>query len=256
MQEHQTIEWKESWQDEYLKWICGYANAQGGVLIIGKDNNGVPVGVANTKKLLEDIPNKIASTMGIIADVNLVRESGHDLLEIKVEKYPSLISYRGKHYYRSGSTMRTIEGVELERALSKSMGRTWDATPIPKVTTDNLRRDAIDYFKENAVAKGRLSLEDVDVSDQVLLENLNLFDDDGHLVRAAVMAFHKDPEKWVAGAHVKIGYFVTDSDIRACLLSMSEQLNEAFFCCARQICAVIIALFQENLTQHSEKRAV
>ena len=28
------------------------------------------------------------------------------------------------------------------------------------------------------------------------------------------MAFHKDPEKWVAGAHIKIGYFVTDSDIR------------------------------------------
>ena len=28
MQEHQNIEWKESWDDEYLKWICGYANAQ------------------------------------------------------------------------------------------------------------------------------------------------------------------------------------------------------------------------------------
>ena len=100
MQEHQTVEWKESWHDEYLKWICGYANAQGGVLIIGKDNNGVPIGVANTKKLLEDIPNKIVSTMGIIADINLIQEDGESLLEIKVEKYPSLISYRGKHYYR------------------------------------------------------------------------------------------------------------------------------------------------------------
>lgn len=25
MPEHQTIEWKESWHDEYLEWICGYA---------------------------------------------------------------------------------------------------------------------------------------------------------------------------------------------------------------------------------------
>ena len=63
MQEHQTVEWKESWHDEYLEWVCGYANAQGGVLIIGKDKNGIPVGVANTTKLLEDIPNKIVSTM-------------------------------------------------------------------------------------------------------------------------------------------------------------------------------------------------
>ena len=214
MQEHQTVEWKESWHDEYLEWVCGYANAQGGVLVIGKDKKGVPIGVANTAKLLEDIPNKIVSTMGIIADVNLVHEAGQDLLEIRVEKYPSLISYRGKHYYRSGSTMRTINGVELERRLSKSMGRTWDAIPIPKVTVDDLRQDAIDYFKEKAVARERLTREDVDVGNQVLLENLNLFDDEDHLVRAAVMAFHKDPEKWVTGAHIKIGYFVTDSDIR------------------------------------------
>jgi ATP-dependent DNA helicase RecG len=110
--------------------------------------------------------------------------------------------------------MRTINGIELERRLSKSMGRTWDAIPVPKVTVDDLRQDAIDYFKEKAVAKERLTREDVDVSNQVLLENLNLFDDENHLVRAAVMAFHKDPEKWVTGAHIKIGFFVTDSDIR------------------------------------------
>ena len=89
-----------------------------------------------------------------------------------------------------------------------------DVLPIPKVKVNDLRQDAIDYFKEKAVAKGRLTPEDVEVSNQVLLENLNQYDDEGNLVRAAVMAFHKDPEKWVTGAHIKIGYFVTDSDIR------------------------------------------
>ena len=32
MPEHQSIEWKEAWRDEYLEWICGYANANGGIL--------------------------------------------------------------------------------------------------------------------------------------------------------------------------------------------------------------------------------
>lgn len=40
MQENQNIEWKENWKDEYLKWICGYANASGGSIIIGKNDNG------------------------------------------------------------------------------------------------------------------------------------------------------------------------------------------------------------------------
>ena len=34
MSEHQEIEWKESWRDEYLKWVCGYTNANGGIQII------------------------------------------------------------------------------------------------------------------------------------------------------------------------------------------------------------------------------
>lgn len=66
--EHQSIEWKESWQDEYLKWICGYANAYGGTIYIGTDDDGNVVGIDNARDLLERIPNKITDTMGIIAD--------------------------------------------------------------------------------------------------------------------------------------------------------------------------------------------
>jgi len=29
--ESQNIEWKHAWHDDYLKWICGFANAQGGL---------------------------------------------------------------------------------------------------------------------------------------------------------------------------------------------------------------------------------
>lgn len=40
MPEQQNIEWKESWRDEYLKWICGFANAQGGKIYIGCNDDG------------------------------------------------------------------------------------------------------------------------------------------------------------------------------------------------------------------------
>ena len=59
LSENQNIEWKESWRDEYLKWICGFANAQGGTLVIGKNNRGLVTGVDNAARLLEEIPNKI-----------------------------------------------------------------------------------------------------------------------------------------------------------------------------------------------------
>ena len=91
--ESQSIEWKESWQDEYLKWICGYANAQGGTIYIGMDDNGNVIGINNARDLLERIPNKITDIMGIIADVNLLHEGELEYIEIIVEKYPSLIVF-------------------------------------------------------------------------------------------------------------------------------------------------------------------
>ena len=65
MPETQNIEYKSVWKDEYLKWICGFANAQGGTLFIGKDDNGKAAGLKNTRKLLEDLPNKITAILGI-----------------------------------------------------------------------------------------------------------------------------------------------------------------------------------------------
>ena len=71
MAEKHNVEWKEVWKDEYLNWICGFANAQGGTIYIGIDDSGNIRGLENSKKLLEDIPNKIKNAMGIVADINL-----------------------------------------------------------------------------------------------------------------------------------------------------------------------------------------
>ena len=145
-------------------------NAYGGTLFIGKDDDGKVVGIENSKKLLEDLPNKIVSALGIVADVNLRREGEKNYIEIYVEKYPSLISCRGKYYYRSGSVLREITGKELDRALLKSQGRTWDGVPLPKLSTNDLKSDAIDLFKQKAVTRRRLSEEDASVSNDILMK--------------------------------------------------------------------------------------
>ena len=83
-EEHQTIEYKESWHDKYLAWICGYANAQGGTIYFGiEDGTKKPIGLKDANSLMESIPNKIRDTMGIVADVVLLRKSGKDVIEEK-----------------------------------------------------------------------------------------------------------------------------------------------------------------------------
>lgn len=81
MGESQNLEWKSSWRDEHLKWICGFANAHGGVLVIGKNDHGEIVGVRDPLRLLEEIPNKALSLLGIVVDVNLKPGAGGEYLE-------------------------------------------------------------------------------------------------------------------------------------------------------------------------------
>ena len=84
MPENQNIEWKSKWRDDYLEWICGFANAQGGTIYIGIDDDGHVTGLTNTKKLLEDIPNKVRNAMGIVVDVDLLSEDGNEYIKITI----------------------------------------------------------------------------------------------------------------------------------------------------------------------------
>ena len=108
MPKQQNTEYKESWRDEYLKWICGFANAQGGVIYIGVNDQGQVIGVSQAAKLLEEIPSKISSHLGIVCDVNLKQQQGRSYLEIHTPPYQVPISYHGEYHYRSGSTRQGV----------------------------------------------------------------------------------------------------------------------------------------------------
>ena len=212
LSENQNIEFKESWRDEYIKWICGFANAEGGRLFIGVDDSANIVGVENSKKLLEDIPNKVRDVLGIIVDVNVYKEDILEYLEIVVEAYPSPINYKGQYHYRTGSTKQELKGHALDRFLLRKYGRTWDSVPQPYVTTDDLDRATFEFFIKKAIDSKRLEVKDIPPNYNELLEKLRL-KEGNYLKRSAILLFHKEPQQFFIGAYVKLGYFENESNI-------------------------------------------
>ena len=213
MKEAQHTEWKQSWRDEYLRWICGFANAEGGVLTIGRNDKGVAVGVNDAGTLLEELPNKVRDLLGIMVAVNLVTEAGKELVEIRVEPYPSPISYKGEYHYRSGSTKQVLKGAALQRFLMRRQGRHWDDAPVPGFDAADCSQDAFRLFRTRATESRRVSEEALRDVNESLLENLQLRDGQ-YLKRAAALLFSENPERHVSGAYIKIGFFVTDDDLR------------------------------------------
>jgi ATP-dependent DNA helicase RecG len=211
--ESQHIEYKSSWRDEYLKWICGFANAQGGTIILGINDDKTVIGVENAKKLLEDIPNKVQSVLGIMTDVNLDEHEDGDILEIITEPYPYPVNYRGRYYYRSGSTMKELKGAALDKFLLGKQGKRWDGVPVPKLTINDLDEISFITFRNLAKKNQRLRQEDLNDTNEHLLYKLRL-NEGNVLKRAAVLLFHPNPEKFITGAYIKIGYFESDDNLK------------------------------------------
>jgi ATP-dependent DNA helicase RecG len=208
MSEQQNIEFKSSWHEDYLKWICGFANAQGGRIYIGKNDAGTVVGVEDYKHLMEEIPNKIKNLMGITTEVNLLQESDKYVIEIIVQPYSVPISLRGRYYYRSGSVKQELTGAALNEFLLKSAGHTWDDVIETRASFDDIDERTVKIFLKNAENAGRLP--DVDgLSIPELLEKLRLAEN-GQLKRAAIILFGKDPGRFYPNTFVKIGKFEDD----------------------------------------------
>lgn len=208
--ESQNIEYKSSWHDEYLKWICGFANAQGAVMYFGVNNDHEVIGLENVDRLMEDIPNKIVTTMGIVVDVNLYQADGLDYIEIVIEPSNIPINYKGKYYYRSGSTMQELRGPALQQFVLKKMGRSWDDVTNDRATLDDIDRKAIDYFLDNGIRANRIPEEQRNDSTKDVLTSLHLMDEEGHLKNAALLLFGKDPLKFFTSVRFKIGRFGSD----------------------------------------------
>ena len=76
--ESQNVEYKSNWHDKYLEWISGFANAQGAVMYFGVNDEHEVVGL--------------------------------EYIEVVIEPSNIPINYKGKYYYRFGSTMQELRG--------------------------------------------------------------------------------------------------------------------------------------------------
>ncbi len=67
-----------------------------------------------------------------------------------------------------------------------------------------------------------------------LLDSLGLIKD-GKILRAGMMLFHQNPEKWINGAYIKIGFFESDSEIsymdeiHGSLISQADKVIDLIF---------------------------
>lgn len=182
---------------------------------------------------MEDIPNKIQSKLGIVADVNLLTKDGLEYIEIVVNPWAFPVNCDGEYHYRSGSTKQQLRGNALTNFLMARTGMKWDAVTVPNISVTDLDKESFDIFRREALRSGRMTKEDLDITNEELLEKLDLMVD-GRLKRAGALCFYRTPEKVIGGCYVKIGKFegselLYQDEVHGSLMIMADRVIDLIY---------------------------
>lgn len=106
--ENQNVELKEKWRDEYLKWVSAFANSQGGVLVIGKNDRGELVGAGKREPTIEFKYNREFSVI-FYSDANITIKDTKNLQTNGTQN--SLLAMMGENPRITVKTMATALGI-------------------------------------------------------------------------------------------------------------------------------------------------
>lgn len=227
MKEDQHIEFKESWHDEYTRYISVFCNTEGNVLYIGLNNNGTVIGIEHLEKLIEKLSNFIAQKTGIMPFVHLKESNGKESLEIEVQPFTMPISVHGRYYVRSGSVTSELQGNQLNMFLAAKMGLTWESVVEEDFSLDDIDIETVERFK--LLAKDRVPSIEQETDILALMKRLNLVVG-GRFKRAAVVLFGKNVQKYVLQAWIKIGKLLSETEVLAADIvegNLIQQVNRA-----------------------------
>ncbi len=203
--EGHSEEWKEVWKNEHLHTVAAFHNTAGGVLIIGRRDDGTVVGVESPKKVLKTISDTISNKLHVMAEVKLVTVDGKNCISVNVPKGDSMVDCDGIFYIRIGNTTQTVSGSELKVLLLEERNKSWLDQPSD-LEIDDLSVDAIAFFISKGQKADRIPM-DISADDvHNILSKFKLLSS-GKVTLAGALLFYPNARMLNDGAYLKIGQF-------------------------------------------------
>jgi ATP-dependent DNA helicase RecG len=142
-----------------------------------------------------------------VVDVNLHKKKNKHYIGVDVPVSTVPISYHGAYHYRSGSTKQELKGAALHKFLLQKIGVSWEQQVASTATLDDIDQDTVKRFLQKAIGNKRISEHAASSDTLTLFRNLDLVNDKGEFLLAALLLFGKRPKKYAPAAYFKIGRF-------------------------------------------------
>ncbi len=185
---------------EITEEVCAFANASGGVVLIGVDDTNTIKGITIDNAKRSAIQNSINEISPVLkCDFNIVEIDGKDIAVIEVpsgQNKPYVLS--GAIYVRQGPNSQKLTTVEEMRDFFQQADKIYFDDAICKEANieDDIAKENINTFRFEA---GLVNV----TSNEQLFTNLKLVTNDGQLKNGTVLFFGSNPEKFFEKAVIR-----------------------------------------------------
>ena len=190
MSENETIEFKKTYTDNIYKEIVAFLNSYSGTIYIGYDDNGKLVGLNNAKEIEEKISNgitqKITPDCSIFVSINNHILDDKKYITINVSKGINIYSLKDKGilkgtYVRNGSCSMPATEETVKQMIIKNSSLSFETSiSINQKLSFNY---VLKAFKD----------VNIDITDEKILRNLFMLNDDGHFTNLALLLSDQNP---------------------------------------------------------------
>lgn len=199
--EGQFIEFKESLDKSLTKEITAFANASGGSIYIGINDDKVVKGISITNKLKSEIQNMARNCDPPV--IISLEEMGNILLIIVKEGLNKPYSCSLGFYMRMGPNSQKMNRDEILALAVKSGRVRFDEQICANFDWLDFDDEKLEYFLKLAKISYNLEREEV-------LSNLRVLNNDG-FTNAGVLFFAKEPGKYIISSKIRCVHFKDDN---------------------------------------------
>lgn len=190
--------------DDLAKEIVGMLNREGGVILIGVEDDGNISGIEKTnEEWISNISrNNIIPAADLIATKVEIKDRYIFYLEVPKGKDKPYQTNKAQFIIRVGSTNRNATQQELLRLFQQAGVLHFDATPVTGTSPAALNQTALDqYFTPYGIDLSR------EENPQVLFRNTEILHETGELTVAGLLTFGINPQRYLHNACVSFAHF-------------------------------------------------
>lgn len=222
--ENEFVEFKSSFNKEVIETLVAFANAKGGRIFIGVNNDGKVIGVSINNESVQNWINEIKSKTNpsVIPYSDVIKINGKTIIIFSIPEFPiKPISVSGRYFVRRSNSNHQLLPSEISDLYLQNMQISWDSYPNHNVKINDLDFNKISGFINEVNKARRFNLSNDPISS---LEKLGYIKEN-NITNASVILFSKE----LISYKIRIGrfksptYIISDKLISGTLFEVLEE---------------------------------